>query len=373
MTHQTPFPARCTPWTTARRSLAALATVCLGSGALAGPAVTTDIAPVQSLVAQVMDGVGTPALLVPQDASPHMLSLKPSQAKSLSQADLVIWVGPDLTPWLEKSLDSLAPDAVRLTLLEEDGFEPLPFREGLAGHDDHDAHDDDHAGEDHDGHDDHSDHADDGHDDHDEEAHDDHSGHGHDDHGDHGDHEDHAAEGHAGHDHGDEDPHAWLDPTVAQAWLGLIAAHLAEVDPDNAAIYTANAERAQAALTALDERLQAQLAPAQTVAFVTDHDAFQYFERHYGLDWVGSVSGGDAAAPGPRRIAELQEAMADHGVRCAFGEPQASDRLLRAATDGTGITLGTMDPIGRNLTLGPDLYPTLLTDLAGALTACAAQ
>ena len=70
------------------RNLALLTALFLGGAAMAGPVVVTDIAPVHSLVSQVMAGVGEPELLVPQDASPHMLALKPSQARATSQADL---------------------------------------------------------------------------------------------------------------------------------------------------------------------------------------------------------------------------------------------------------------------------------------------
>ncbi|MFL2792891.1 MAG: metal ABC transporter solute-binding protein, Zn/Mn family [Paracoccaceae bacterium] len=75
------------------------------------PKVTVDIAPVHSLVAKIMNGVGKPDLIIPAGASPHEYQLKPSNAKSLEDADIVFWMGEDLTPWLEKGLSSLAQDA----------------------------------------------------------------------------------------------------------------------------------------------------------------------------------------------------------------------------------------------------------------------
>ena len=109
------------------------------------PNVTVDIAPVHSLVAKVMNGVGKPDLIIPAGASPHDYQLKPSNAKSLEKAKLVFWIGEDLTPWLEKGLSSLAKEASITALLEVDGIELLDFREGALfeahDHSDHDGHD----------------------------------------------------------------------------------------------------------------------------------------------------------------------------------------------------------------------------------------
>ena len=81
------------------------------------PKVTVDIAPVHSLVSSVMEGVGKPDLIMPAGASPHEYQLKPSNAKSLEDADVVFWIGEDLTPWLENGLESLAKNASKTSLL----------------------------------------------------------------------------------------------------------------------------------------------------------------------------------------------------------------------------------------------------------------
>ena len=70
------------------------------------PKVAVDIAPVHSLVARVMEGVGNPKLIIPTGASPHEYSLRPSEAKSLQDADMVIWMGEGLAPWMENSIET---------------------------------------------------------------------------------------------------------------------------------------------------------------------------------------------------------------------------------------------------------------------------
>lgn len=171
------------------------------------PRVATDIAPVHSLVSMVMQGAGSPDLIIPPGASPHSYAMRPSEARAVAKADLVVWVGPSLAPWLEEPMSSLAQGAERLTLQDVEGIRLLTNRSGVAfeahDHGDHEGHDDHDGHEDHAGHDDHEGHdhsAHEGHGDH--EDHKDHEGH---DHGAHEDHEDHGD--HEGHDHADHDDH----------------------------------------------------------------------------------------------------------------------------------------------------------------------
>ncbi len=177
---------------------AALPLAPAGAAAHGELSVAASIKPVHSLVAGVMEGVGTPALVVRGAGSPHTYSLRPSEARALDRADVVFWVGEDLEAFLVSPLSTLAADARVVALSEAPGIVLLPFREGGAfdahAHDHGEAdHGHDHGGADH-GHD-HAD-ADHGHD-HAE------ADHGHDhaeaDHG-----HDHAEADH-GHDHAEAD------------------------------------------------------------------------------------------------------------------------------------------------------------------------
>ncbi|WP_435988735.1 zinc ABC transporter substrate-binding protein [Sulfitobacter sp. SH24] len=333
------------------------------------PAVATDIAPVHALVSQVMKGVGTPDLIVPQRSSPHGYAMRPSEARALSGADLVVWVGPLLTPWLADPLNSLAGSASHLALMEQPGTRVLPFREGATfeahdhsahgdeGHDDHEVHD--HGDE---GHDDHEGH------DHDDEGHDDHEGH---DHGekDHDDHEPHDNHGH-GHAHSGDDPHVWLDPRNGQLWLGQIAESLAELDPDNAAQYRENAEAAQAELATLEEEISETLAPVRDRPFIVFHDAYHYFEARFDIEALGAISENDARAPGAARVSELRALVADNGVKCVFAEPQFNPGLIAAVAEGQDTGAGTLDPLGADLEPGASLYADLLRGMAEDMAAC---
>ncbi len=337
--------------------------------ALAAPNVVADIAPVQALVAQVMEGVGTPALLIGPGASPHGYALRPSEARALSGADLAIIMGEGLTPWIHDPLTSLAPDATVIELLERPETTLLPVREGArfgemaeghAGHGDEEDDDhDDHAG--HDAHDDHDDHAD--HDDHGDHDHADHDGH---------EHDEHAADqtdAH-GHVHEGDDPHAWLDPANASAWVAVIAAELATLDPDNAATYHANAEAAQGRLATLSADLTAQLAPLAEASFLTAHDSWQYFEQAFGVRAAGALSDSDAVEPGPARLREVETLIDADNVTCVVLEGGSGSRMAERLAATGDLSTVTLDPLGGGLTPGAGLYDELLEGVAAGLAEC---
>ena len=278
------------------------------SAAEAGPRVVADIAPVHALAARVMVGAGEPALAAPPGASPHAFSLRPSQAAALEGADLLVWVGPRLAPWFGEAADALAPGAVRLTLMEAEGTVLRPMRAAalFAG-----------AG-----------------------------------------------------DAETPDEHVWLDPRNAALWVGLIAVALAGADPGRAALYRANAAAARVELAALEAELDAVLDPVRARGFFVFHDAYRYFEDRFGLAAEGAVSMGDARAPGASRLGALRERLREGEAVCLFTEPQFAPRLAEMLVEGTEVRVGVLDPLGAELTPGPELYPTLLRNLAASLREC---
>ncbi len=336
------------------------------------PRVAVDIAPVHSLVAQVMAGVGEPDLVIRPGASPHEYTLRPSEAEALSRADVVFWISEELTPWLESPLENLAGSATRVTLLEVPDITLHDFREG-ATFEAHDHHGDEHAHEDEHGHDDDHAHKDE----HDEHAHEDEHGdddkhahedeHGHDDEHAHKDEHEHKHE----HAHGEHDPHAWLDPENAKVWIGTIASVLAEADAANAATYRTNAATAIANLDALIASIHTQTENLRDIKFIVFHDAYQYFERRFGVEATGAISIGDASDPSPARVAEIRDTVADLGIRCVFTEPQYNPDMVVSVFEKTQVaTIGVMDPLGADIAIGQDHYPKLLEALVSSITQC---
>ena len=294
----------------------AAAYLCLSSAAMAaGPRVVADVGPVHSLVSRVMQGVGTPKLLLPPGVSPHGHAMRPSEAAALEGAEVVFWVGEALSPSMEDAIATLATGADVVELLDVPGtVTRMGDEEDADEAGDHDDHDHDH--------------------------------------------------------HGGVDPHAWLDPDNARLWIAAIADTLARRDPDNAIIYAANAEDAQAEIAALDAAISERLAPVRGRGFVVFHDAYGYFEDHFDLPSLGAIALSDATPPSAARMAELRSRVVASGAVCAFSEPQFNAGLVTTLTEGTDLRTGILDPVGAVLEPGPALYGTLMGNLAGALAEC---
>ncbi|CAO3415719.1 zinc ABC transporter substrate-binding protein ZnuA [Azospirillum doebereinerae] len=308
---------------------ALLATLANAGPALAdAPKVVVSIKPIHSLVASVMQGVGEPALLVRGGASPHTYTLKPSDAKALSTADLVVWVGPEMESFLEKPLASNAAKATVVTLMTVPGMALLDAREGGAW-----------------------------------EAHD----HGH-EHG-HGDHKKKDAHDHDG-DHDEVNTHLWLDPVNARRIVTATAEALAAKDAANAEAYRTNAERALHSIDALDAELKATLAPVAAKPFVVFHDAYQYYEARYNLSAVGSITVNPDRRPSAKRLSAIRAKIAGLEASCVFAEPQFEPALVRTVTEGTKARTGVLDPEGADLPEGVALYPALMRNLAASLRGC---
>ncbi len=344
------------------RRLALYGTVfAVGLGNLAAaaesPKVVTSILPLGSIAAAIMDGVGEPEVLLEPGASPHAYSMKPSQAQALSDADLIVWVGPDMEVFLERPLEALGGAARQLELMAVSGIELLPYREGalFEAHD----HDDEHAHDDHD-HDD--EHAHDDHDHDEEHAHDDHDHdeeHAHDDH-------DHDEE----HGHGEMDAHIWLSPANARVIGAAIAASLGEIDPDHAEIYAANAERFAGALDEVEAEIDGILAPVRDRPFIVFHDAYRYFEQHFDMPAAGAIHLSPEVPPGAARIAEIQARIGELEAACVFAEPQFEPRLIQTVIDGSDAQSAVLDPLGTEIDVGPESYPQLLSNLADSIAEC---
>ena len=301
----------------------------MSSTALADvPNVVVDIAPVHSLVARVMQDVGAPDLIIRSGASPHDYRLRPSEAKALQDANLVIWMGKELTPWMEDAVKTLSTEAAILTLLEKDETTLLEFRESVLF-------------EEHD-HDDHSDkeHAETEDQDHDEHA------------------------------HGAHDPHAWLSPENAKIWLNLIAAQLSTADPDNASTYFVNAAAAMTEIDTLMADVSTMLDPVRGNSFIVFHDAYQYFETVFEFPASGAISLGDATDPSPARIARVQDRIQERKIQCVLAEPQFKKGLVVTVLEGTDAKTSIIDPLGVALEPGPALYPQLIRNMAKTLVDC---
>ncbi|MCB2119437.1 MAG: zinc ABC transporter substrate-binding protein [Rhodobacteraceae bacterium] len=295
------------------------------------PRVVTDMPVVQSLVASVMGELGSPGVLLDKGADAHDFQLRPSQRAALGEADIVFWIGPEMTPWLDRALEAASPSGA-IALLHTEGTHTRNFAEAEM----------DHAG-----------------------AHDDHDGH--DDHDDHDDHEDTDH----GHVHAGLDPHAWLDPANGAVWLDVIADALAARDPENGETYRANAASEKAGLMTLAGEMGAVFANLPSAPIVVGHDAFGYFADRFGLSVAASVAEGDAAAPGAAHLSEIREILESGGAACIFPEAGSDPKIIATLAEGTPARIGRpLDPSGRSMEPGSGLYTAILRSTAESIHDC---
>jgi len=280
----------------------------------AAPQVVASIKPVHSLVAGVMAGVGEPTLIVDGAASPHRYRLKPSQAKALSDADLVFWIGPDLETFLRKPLKQLARSATSVALIEQEAIEKLKVREdhiGGSGHDDHD------------------------------------------------------------HGHSEIDPHIWLDPDNAAIMVSAIEKTLSKSDAGNAKRYAQNASKLTKLLTNLSKETETATATIKGRPFLVFHDSYQYFEKRYGLHSLGAILNRPDVPASAKRINEVQKLLQSQSEStCVFSEPQFNEGLAVAVAPAGKSTIKTLDPLGSTIPAGPDHYFATIAAVRDALTQC---
>lgn len=288
-----------------------------------GLSVVTSIKPIHSLVSAVMDGIGTPSLIVEGAGSPHTYALKPSQAKALQDADLVFWVGPAIESFLEKPIKEVASSARIVTLSDAHGLIKIEFREGgnFDSHDDHAKHDD---------HDDHAKHD----------------------------------------DHGQFDMHMWLDPKNAKTIVNAIEEALIKADPHNIKAYQGNAVSVKRHLDKLITEVDAELGPVKGKPYVVFHDAYQYFENRFGMTSVGSITVSPEVLPGAKRVKALREKIKSLNATCVFSEPQFEPKLIATVIENTSAGAGVLDPLGASINVGPEMYFTLIRNMSKSLKKC---
>jgi ABC-type Zn uptake system ZnuABC Zn-binding protein ZnuA len=152
----------------------------------------------------------------------------------------------------------------------------------------------------------------------------------------------------------EDDPHMWWDLINVQKYVANIRDALVKSDPAGKAIYTANATKYLAQLSALDAYTKTQIAsiPNANRKLVTDHDALGYFADRYGLSVVGTIipSGTTSSEPSAKELAALTDAIKAAGVKAIFPENILNPKLAESLAKETGAKVA----------------PALYTDALGA-------
>lgn len=243
--------------------------------------------------------------LVGPNGDTHVYQPTPADAQAISEASILIVNGLQFEGWIERLIE--ASDFEGLRIVAAAGIEPIAF-EG-------EHHDEDHAEDD----------------DHDHDAHSE---------------DDHEHDEHAGRDrqhrHGAVDPHAWLSLDNAVVYVDNITAALAQADPVNAgtfyqnrAVYVDEIKALDSEITELMENLSSD---RRTV--VTSHDAFRYFGRDYGLEFIAPQGFSTESEASAKDVAGLIRQIRAQGISAVFIENVGNPRLLESISEETGAIIG---------------------------------
>ncbi len=279
--------------------------------------VLTTIKPLGFIAAAITDGVSEPRVLLPTGASPHDFSLRPSDIRSIQGADLVVWVGPELEGFMAKPL-AKHPHVLTLTRVEGMQLFDYAKQEG------------------------HEEHADEGHD----------------------------HDGHEGHHHEGVDPHIWLGPTQALVIASALSETLSAQDPANAERYRANLLTFKAKVAAKDKLISEQMKAVNQKGYFVFHEAYGYWERHYGMSSKGHFTVNPERRPGAKTLVEIRKALQEKQASCIYAEPQFSPAVIESVARNTGAKVLLLDEVGEQVPIGADGYPQFMQQLADAFAQC---
>ena len=292
-------------------------------------AVVASIKPIGFIAAAIADGVTPVEVLLPDGASEHDYALRPSDVKRIKNADLVVWVGPEMEAFLTKSVAEL-PAAKNLEIASMPGVKPLLIRGGEEEEEHEHGHDHGHDGEKSE----------------DQDASDDH------------------------HHHGEFNMHLWMSPEIARQSAVAIHGKLLELMPQSRAKLDANLQQFEAGLADADKHIGAQLAPVKNKGYFVFHDAYSYFEKHYGLSPTGHFTVNPEIQPGAQRLHQIRTQLVEQKAVCVFAEPQFRPAVIDAVSRGTNVRKGTLDPLGMGISLTKDSYVKFLSQLSSQYASC---
>lgn len=270
-------------------------------------AVLTSIKPIQMITYEITQGVTEPEVLLGNNASPHDYALRSSDVKRIHDADVVIWFGDDLEPFLNKILMS---HRQVITLSQSPALVLRAY------------------GEEH-----HQ--EDDGH-----------------------------------HHHGTHDPHFWLGTEQARQAATEIASRLAELDPAHAAQYQANLKRFNEQLDTTRQAIAGQLDGVKNKPYYVFHDAYDYFEREYGLNNQGHFTVSPDRKPGAKTLIAIRKSLTDQQSVCVFAEPQFQPAVIESVIRGSRASVGVLDPLDSEIPVKPGSYFAFLHQLSDSFYTC---
>ncbi len=141
----------------------------------------------------------------------------------------------------------------------------------------------------------------------------------------------------------DHNPHLWMDPVFARAYVEKIRAALMRLDPAHKDEYERNAKAYAAQLASLQGWIAKQIAtiPPRHRAMIIFHNAFDYYNRRFGIQTIGVIELSPGQDPNPAYIGQLVDLARKHQVRAVFSEPEYSPKIAQTLAKSARIATVT--------------------------------
>ena len=280
--------------------------------------IISSVKPIAFITQAVSDGVTNTDILLPDGASPHTYSLKPSDLTKIKTAELIIWVGEDLETFMPTVLKSIDNNK-QIELMDIPTIKSL-LRTSTNNHDQQETH----------SHNNDSDH-------------------------------DH---------HGEYDEHIWLSPKIAKEIAQAVHDKLITIYPDKKDIIDENLNEFTVKLAETEQNIAKKLINVQNNGYFVFHDAYGYFESQFGLKNLGSFTINPAVQPGVQTVYAIKRELKEHQAVCIFREPQFSPAVIEKIVNGTDVRIGELNPLGTDITLSKNAYSQFLLRLTQQLLDC---
>ncbi|WP_334324485.1 zinc ABC transporter substrate-binding protein ZnuA [Gilliamella apicola] len=280
--------------------------------------IISSVKPIAFIAQAVSDGVTNTDILLPDGASPHTYSLKPSDLAKIKTAELIIWVGEDLETFMPTVLKSIDKNK-QIELMDIPTIKSL-LRTSTNNHDQQETH----------SHNNDSDH-------------------------------DH---------HGEYDEHIWLSPKIAKEIAQAVHDKLITIYPDKKDIIDENLNEFTVKLAETEQNIAKKLINVQNNGYFVFHDAYGYFESQFGLKNLGSFTINPAVQPGVQTVYAIKRELKEHQAVCIFREPQFSPAVIEKIVNGTDVRIGELNPLGTDITLSKNAYSQFLLRLTQQLLDC---
>ena len=275
--------------------------------------IIVSIKPLHSIILNVVDEEKVD-LLLDGNLSPHDYKLKPSDMKKLENADLIFYIDTDsLETFLARPLKAIDKKIKKISVISNSNLKLLQIREGGIWEKEESGHD---------------------------------------------------------HSHGEYDPHVWLDSENVIKITKQVVKELSKITPSKKNKYKKNAQSFIKKVNTNTIQIGEELMPIASRSFIVFHDAYQYYEKEFGLNGAGSISINPDISPSPKRINEIRSKIKSDNVQCMFKEPQFPSKIVQTIIKDTNAKEGLLDPLGSNLKPGKDLYLNLVNNLSKNLKKC---